>query len=160
MEKVFVLKDSVFRLAFLFTLRRQEAEDITQDVFLKLWNQRDVIREVSNLKAYTLKITRNICIDRKERNETYHKKVLPVVGGNLNASELLNVEERQLLNKVLHVIQDFPDHQRLIFSLRIIEGFSYEDISSITGLSAANIRMIVSRVRQELRNQFKESIYE
>ena len=59
------LKDIMYRLALRITLSSQEAEDVVQDVIIKLWNTRDHLDTVDNLEAYALRMTRNLALDRQ-----------------------------------------------------------------------------------------------
>ena len=68
-DDVLPLKDKIFRLALRITLSRAEAEDIVQDVLIKVWNRRDDLAEVDSIEAYSLTVCRNLSLDRLQRKE-------------------------------------------------------------------------------------------
>lgn len=73
-DDVLPLKDKIFRLAFRITLSRAEAEDIVQDVLIKVWNRRDDLAEVDSIEAYSLTVCRNLSLDRLQRKENDNVK--------------------------------------------------------------------------------------
>ncbi len=68
-DDVLPLKDKIFRLSLRITLSRAEAEDIVQDVLIKVWNRRDDLAEVDSIEAYSLTVCRNLSLDRLQRKE-------------------------------------------------------------------------------------------
>ena len=63
------LKDKMFRLALRITLNRAEAEDVTQDILLRVWEQRESLGELRSLEAYVLTAVRNLALDRMAKTD-------------------------------------------------------------------------------------------
>ena len=63
------LKDKMFRLALRITLNRAEAEDVTQDILLRVWEQRESLGELRSLEAYVLTAVRNLALDRVAKTD-------------------------------------------------------------------------------------------
>ncbi len=165
---------SVFKQTFLPHSRRmyaaawrlkadaQAAEDLVQEAFLKLWMKRDSLNKVTNTEAFCLTIVRNIFFDRYRKNGNKFVERPPEelnIAADSNISERL--EQREDATKVMNIIAHLPEQQRLIITLRDIEDRSYDEIAAQTGLQAVNIRVLLSRARKQIREQFnKQTEYE
>ena len=66
------LKNIIFRTALRIVLNREEAEDIVQDILVKMWEQRNELEKVNNLEVYALRAARNLAIDRMEKMDNRH----------------------------------------------------------------------------------------
>lgn len=150
------LKDKIFRLAYYLLSNKAEAEDATQEVFLKLWNLRQELLAVENMQAFVLRVTRNLCLDKiRSQNRRAGADELfddAVVEKNNNPHE--RVELIDTLTIVRKLIASLPETQRTIISLRDIEGLEFEEISAITGLNENAIKVNLSRARKKIRDSF------
>ena len=63
------LKNKLFRLALRITLDSAEAEDVTSDTLIKVWNKREELRGVESIEAYCMTVCRNLALDRHEKKE-------------------------------------------------------------------------------------------
>ena len=140
----------------------QAAEDLVQEAFLKLWMKRDSLNKVENTEAFCTTIVRNIFFDRYRKNGNRFVEQPPEklnIADDSNISEQL--EHRENAIKVMNIIARLPEQQRLIITLRDIEDLSYSEIAAQTGLQAINIRVLLSRARKQIREQFnKQTEYE
>ena len=68
-DDVLPLKDKIFRLALRVTLNKEEAEDIVQDVLMRVWDRRGELAGVASIEAYSLTVCRNLSLDRLQRKE-------------------------------------------------------------------------------------------
>ena len=136
------LKDKIFRLALRVCLNREEAEDITQDILVRAWEQRQMLAGVRSIEAWVLTATHRLAIDHLRQRE--------------RQNESLDDERRQRLRQC---IDSLPPPQRTIIQLRDIEGHSVAETAAITGLSEDNVKVLTHRARQALKNFITKHIH-
>ncbi|WP_159471255.1 RNA polymerase sigma factor [Dyadobacter sp. 3J3] len=153
----------LFRLAQMFLRNREEAEDATQNVLLKLWTNRQKLDSYQSVEALAVQMTRNECLDRiksHSRKKMAHDFDMKEVKAN-QISPYKQVENADNASLIGKLIGELPEQQKLVLHLRDVEEYSFQEIEKVTGLSAANIRVILSRARQRLReNYLKDNDYE
>lgn len=147
----------MYATAWRLTADAQAAEDLVQEAFLKLWMKRDSLNKVENTEAFCTTIVRNIFFDRYRKNGNRFVEQPPEklnIATDSNISERL--EQREDTTKIMNIIAHLPKQQRLIITLRDIEDRSYDEIATQTGLQAVNIRVLLSRARKQIREQFNK----
>ena len=130
----------------------QDAEDAVQDLFIKLWNSREQLDTVLNLKAYCTTLMKNLCID-KLRKEQRVQGMEP--GPDIAESRLVDedYDAREKLERVLAAIERLPARQRDVMKMYVLEEMSYEEIEQRTGMSNLTLRVLLSNARKSLRSQ-------
>ena len=157
-KSVLPLKDKIFRLAFHLLRHRTEAEDLTQEVFLKLWNIRAELKSVENVEAFALKVTRNYCID-KIRIKSRVEAVMELNDDLPDERRLLEkeIEHSDTIGFVRMIIDNLPETQKTIIHLRDVEGLEMQEIADITGLNENAIKVNLSRARKKVRDAFDKN---
>jgi RNA polymerase sigma factor (sigma-70 family) len=162
-QRILPVQGRLFRLAQMFLRNREEAEDAIQDVFLRLWVNRQQLETYQSIEALAVQMTKNVCLDRLK---SHHKQktsggtdMLSVQSDDVSPyRQVENTDSAGLIHKL---IGELPEQQKLVLHLRDVEEYSLEEIEQVTGLSNANIRVILSRARQKLRdNYLKANDYE
>jgi len=140
----------------------EEAEDALQDVMVKLWDKRQQLREYNSVEAFAVTVTKNRCLDKlKSKKHKYHMDVLELEVDSGFVSPYKNLELSESMKVMVRAFQELPEQQRLLITLRDLEGYSYEEISEQTGLQVNNIRVGLSRARKAAREAYlKVSDYE
>lgn len=157
-ETVRSLRPKLVTLACRMVKQRDEAEDIVQEVFIRLWMSRAKLETYDNLEAVAVTTLRNRCIDeyRKKRMEYEELKTDRWEQQEANAAERMELsDELQLL---LRIIRNLPDLQGLIIRLKDVEGYDTEEIARITHSSVDSVRMNLSRARKKVREIFLKSM--
>jgi RNA polymerase sigma-70 factor (ECF subfamily) len=146
----------LYIIAFRILRNQQEAEDVVQEVFIKMWKMKDKLDQYDDAGALAITITRNNCIDqlRKWKHIDSEKDAASIV--NLEPSpspyeQMVNAETSSVLNKI---IEDLPANFRNIVRLREIDGFSYEEIALKTKTNINSLRVTVSRARSMIRDKY------
>ena len=156
-DDVLPLKDKIFRLALRITLSRAEAEDIVQDVLIKVWNRRDDLAEVDSIEAYSLTVCRNLSLDRLQRKE--HDNVnlddAPPTEADDAPPDLQMIRNERIYN-IKRLIERLPIPQRAAMQLRDMEGKTYKEISAITGQTEEQVKVNIFRARQYIRKQIEK----
>ena len=162
-QRILPVQGRLFRLAQMFLRNREEAEDAIQDVLLRLWTNRQQLETYHSVEALAVQMTKNLCLDRLK---SHHKQkmqndadVTSVQATELSPHrQLENSDSASLMHKL---IGELPEQHKLVLHLRDVEEYSFEEIEQVTGLSNANIRTVLSRARQKLReNYLKANNYE
>lgn len=154
-SKVLPVKDRLYRLALHMLKSVPEAEDILQDAMVRLWNRREQLDAYRSVEALAVTITKNLCLDRLKSKK--HKNQLDVQEMELDSGFITPYKKVELSDSVKIMTRAFaalPDQQRLLISLRDVEGYSYEEIAEQTGLEINNIRVGLSRARKKARELY------
>ncbi|MBD5265603.1 MAG: sigma-70 family RNA polymerase sigma factor [Bacteroides sp.] len=134
-----------------------EAEDAVQDVYTRLWERRKELEGISNPRAYAFTMLRNHCISLFNSNARRHvdkpAEGLPEETGPNLGDE---IDTRDRVSKIFGLIGNLPDNQRRIITMHDVEGRPKEEIEKATGLSAANVRQLLSRARKAVRSHFSK----
>ncbi len=129
---------AVSRFAARWLGRRDEADDVVQETFLRAWQQIGRFKPGTNFLAWILAIARFLCMARlKESQRHPTPAALAAIGEQAAARENT---PRDYVEKLREAYASLPFHQREILSLRLFDGLSYRDISAITGRSEVALR--------------------
>ena len=145
------------RVALRLLDNAEDAEDMVQEVYMKLWSKRDALPDVKDVEAYCVTLTKNMCIDRLRIAEAEKEDMdeVPIMLAETDDVEA-QVERHDAVEQVKQIIGTLPEHQQQVITLRDIEDCSFEEIVEQTGLTAVNIRMLLSRARRTIRERFKK----
>jgi RNA polymerase sigma-70 factor (ECF subfamily) len=136
---------------------RDQAEDIIQDVFLKLWETRDHI-DKRTVKAYLYTIAHNLTINQlKKRQLKYAFQKIPGVDRDYDTPEK-EAEMSEYGEKLQRVLSDLPDGGREVFLMNRLEDMTYNEIADRLGLSVKAIEKRMSKVLKILRDKLGTEI--
>ena len=146
------LSGLLYRIAFYLLESEADAEDAVQELYLRLWKNRDRLDEVQLPKAYSIRMLKNLCLDRirAARHLTFPEALPEEPAFHLQDDAL---DQKQRLDKVLEAVKALPERQREILLLRTVEGLSYEEISRRIGMSPLTLRVLMSRARSTLKSK-------
>lgn len=151
------IRDKIFRVAKRILVSKEEAEDATQEVILKLWQMDPEKRDgFKSLEAYSVTMAKNYCLDRLKSKQAQTLSLDEQFGGVNSDSVQKKIEQVDELNLVQELIDTLPEKERLIIQLREIEQYDFNEIASILNLPEGTIRVYLSRIRKKLRKQFIE----
>ena len=152
----------VFNVAYKFVGRHDEAEDLTQDIFLKIYKALGTFDRRVNFQTWLISISRNLCIDhyrsvRKER-ETVDRRVdpstlTPVAKGPDPLRRLERSDHRLMLRRAM---LGLPPTLRSAVLLRDIQEFSYQEIATRLELPEGTVKSRINRGRHELARQIRK----
>ena len=137
--------DGLYRFILKNIRDEDEARDIVQDSFEKMWRNRENV-DGSKAKSYLFTTGHHTMIDRIRRKK--HQSDFTEV----NEESLFHTEQYSDLKQVLNnAINLLPDMQKSVLTLRDFEGYSYEEIGKITGLSESQVKVYIYRARVFLK---------
>ena len=146
------LRGKLLNYARKLTDDSSEAEDVVQEVMLKLWNIRQKLEEYNSIEALAVRITHNLCMDmwRSKRTDQVSLDQVPVVSQTVNPERVL--EGNDEIRLMREIISSLPTLQQTIIRMKDIEEYETEEIAQITGCSSESIRSNLSRARKKVRD--------
>ena len=151
----------VFNVAYKFVGRHEEAEDLTQDIFLKIFKSLGTFDRRANFQTWLISVSRNLCIDhyRSVRQErlTIDRQVDPnelsPVSHDPGPIEAIEQQDRvALLREALAAL---PDSLRTAILMRDIQELSYQEIADRLHLPEGTVKSRINRGRTELARQIR-----
>lgn len=151
----------LYCIAYRLLENAVDAEDLLQEAYLKLWDKRNALAVISNPEAFCVTLVKNMCFDLlRSRNYSLSKQCVELTEVNM-VSQADNFEAKDEVMLVRHIIAHLPEQQQRVVTLRDVQGCSYKEIERLTGLNAINVRVLLSRARKKIREEFnKWSNYE
>ena len=142
--------DRLFRFAFASLRNREQAEDVVQESFARVWEKRNTV-DFAKAKSYLFTTAHHAMID-----EVRHKQRFTNVEEPLSANATTAPSPYPDLNDILNkALATLPKTQRNALLLRDYEGYSYQEIGDITGMSEAQVKVNIFRARNALKNKLK-----
>ena len=145
---------SVYRLAYRFLYDSPEAEDITQEVFLRVFRAAQTYSPKAKFSTWLYTITKNLCFNelRKKRSVTVFSiddEVLPELP-SVDESPVLKLEEEEVKKRVLDAVKELPANLRIAVLLLKYHGLSYEEVAEILGCTVNAVKLRVHRAKKFL----------
>jgi RNA polymerase sigma-70 factor (ECF subfamily) len=154
----------VYSFARYLLSNREEAEDVTQEVLLRLWRHRDGVDE-ERLGSWLLRVTRNACYDllRKRRSEA----AAGLLGASLDDGETAevasaepdpraNAEAADFRRRLLAALEELGEPYKSVVILREVQGLPHREIGEALGIPEVTVRVHLHRGRLKLRERLKE----
>jgi RNA polymerase sigma-70 factor (ECF subfamily) len=154
---VLPFKDKVFRLAKRLLVSREEAEDATQEILLKLWKNKEKIAEYKNVEAFSMTMTKNFCLDKLKSKHAQNLKLVHSNYKDENTSLQKQIELNDSVSWIGKIIEDLPEQQKIILQLRDVEQYEFSEISKMLDMNETAIRVALSRARKILREQLTKT---
>lgn len=154
-SQVLPSKNKLFRFALRFLGSEEEAKDVVQEVFIRVWNGREQMKDIQNWEAWCMRITRNLSLDRirslsrkqtqpiEETFDVHHEALTPHESTEMHES----------MQRITQLIASLPEKQRQIIHLRDVEGYSYNEISEILELDMNQVKVNLFRARNSVREK-------
>ena len=151
----------VFNVAYKFVGSHEQAEDLTQDIFLKIFRSLETFDRRANFQTWLISVSRNLCIDhyrsvRRERqliDRELRSEEAPAV--SRTASPLKTLENRDLAAELRQALQGLPASLRTAVLLRDIHELSYQEIADRLRLPEGTVKSRINRGRRELARRIQ-----
>ncbi|TBW29007.1 RNA polymerase sigma factor [Gramella sp. KN1008] len=154
------VKDKMYRLALRLLTSKEAAEDATQEVILKLWSRKERIKHYANVEAFAMTVTKNYCLDQLKSKQNSHLRIVHQNYQSHATSLQTKVELSDEMDWLQKIVETLPEQQKMIFQLRDIEQYDYDEIAEITEMNQTAIRVALSRARKAIReNLIKKHNY-
>ena len=144
----------LYRVAYHLTANAQDAEDLLQDMYLKLWQKRDELPQEAVKQAYLVTMMRHLFLDQRRLKHLDTSELKEEASPPDERSLDHQIDSQDEARQMEGLISQLPERDGRIIRMHLVEERSYEEIEQDTGLSQSNIRIIVMRTRQKLKQQF------
>lgn len=147
------LAKNIYSYALHLLKNEEDAADVTQDIMVKSWEQRNKFEKISNPKAWLLKMTRNLCIDRLNKKSPIFDTQQVAENNPYTPNLQQEIESRDMVERVEKILKTLPLQQQEVFILREMEQLAFDEIFQITNLTPNHIRVLLSRARKTIREK-------
>lgn len=132
------------------------AEDLTQEVLIKLWNNKNRFQDIEDKESYMLAITRNLVRDHFKKltqEEKYREEVWLYVPQCDNNSLYREVQRNELNENIREIVNTLPDRQKQVYQLNFKKGMSLKDISNQLNISPYTAKNHLAQALKVIRSK-------
>ena len=150
-----------FRIAFRLVKNVETAEDLTQEAFIKAYQNLEHLNDKTKFKSWLFRIISNICVSwlRKREVETISLETLPCLDGISGAIDFVTpdhiLDQACLYELVMKAIEALPEKNRIVVTLHYINGWSYEKISDFLAVPKSTISGRMQMAKKQLKETLK-----
>lgn len=150
------LNRRLYRVAWSLTHNVQDAEDLVQETYCRLWRKRNNLSSIDNDEAYCVRLLKNFYYDGRRMATSHDVDIGPPDNLQLPATDDVQRDiERDERAQVLHrIIDTLPDRQRDIITRRELHDQSFAEIATDLQMPEGSVRVLLSRARQKLKERF------
>ena len=157
-EKIYPVKDKLYRFATRILNSHIEAEDIVQELLSKFWEKRKSLDKYDNLEAYAMQSVKNMCFDKIRHLKIVQASEKEMLETQTNYYQDKNQETNEMHNLIKQAINRLPEKQKLVMHLRDIEAYSFEEIEEVLKIDKVAIRVNLSRARKKVREEILKTM--
>lgn len=155
-------KDLVFTLALKMLNNREEAEEIAQDTFIKVYNSLNKFKGESKFSTWIYKVTYNTCLDalkkkKKQQNVTYIEDFSEHQTKTLE-NILDSIDEKERNQAIQDCLEELPSDEAFLLTLYYFDDQSIEEIAKVMNISTSNIKVKLFRTRKKLASILKNRL--
>lgn len=141
----------VFRLSMGYLNNHDAAQDMTQETFIKVWQQLGKFRNEASIGTWIFRIASNHCLRQLEKDQRMPQSDLAPIF-NIQNTAKPNLDGQ--MEFLYRCISELPEMERIIISLEL-EDIQQADIADIVGISKGNVRVKIHRIKEKLKEKFK-----
>lgn len=152
------LQNKLFRIALRIVNNKPEAEDVVQEVLIKIWKKKEQLESIANKNGYYMMMARNQALDslRKRKIKTTNiEDQFNLKDGQASPSQAL--ESKDKMKSIISLINNLPEKQKTVLHLRDVEGYSYKEIAEISTMTVDQVKVNLHRARITMREQILAS---
>ncbi|WP_291528963.1 RNA polymerase sigma factor [Bacteroides sp. UBA939] len=154
-QQFFSFHPKLYRIAMAMVGNKNDAEDILQDAYYKLWNKRMELQDIQNPEAFSVTLIKNMCLDfLRSPRANRHEKELETVHISYESSPDVDLERAEDVRIVKQLIEKLPEKQKLVIKLCGLEECSLAEVEEITNFSGTNVRTLLFRARKTIKEQY------
>ncbi len=149
--------ENLCKYAFTIVRDADDAKDVVQALFMKMWEKKDELVIASTLKSYLYKAVHNLCLNKLEHREV-RLKFQTRDGSKTGDVQHPEVFPDELEVRIKTIIQNLPPQCRTIFMMSRYEEMKYAEIAAALGISVNTIENQVSKALRILRDNLREQV--
>ncbi len=156
-------KSRIYSYSCFMLKNRLDADDVTQEVLIRIWNNLDNFNQ-SSAKSWIMKTTHNLCLDYLRRRKVNSQRELIIDEGEeiqIRSPHYLSDPEvsarREMLKeRISNAIERLPEMLKEIFIMYEIQGFKYREISENINVPINSVKVYLLRARKKMQEELKE----
>jgi RNA polymerase sigma factor (sigma-70 family) len=154
-NRVLPAKNKLYRFALRMLGNDDDAKDVVQEVFIRVWNGREQMDQIQNMEAWCMRITKNLSLDRLR---ALQRKGTDSLENSYNVQHSdktpdVKTELGESMQHVSQLIAALPEKQRQVIHLRDVEGYTYNEICDILELDMNQVKVNLFRARNSVREK-------
>ena len=156
--RILPMKDKLYRLALRLLPDRHDAEDVVQEVMVRLWSRREEWGQWQSLEAYCMTAVKNGCLDRLRKRQlrpVREDRAWDVNSQDKDPQEKMIAKETFI--QIRKCMDELPQNQQLVIQLREVEGFSYNEIAEVLGISLDQVKVNLFRARNAIKKSITQT---
>ncbi len=142
---------AIYRLAFRMLANVQDAEDVTQDAFLRAWRMIPNWKPEAKFATWLHRVALNLCYDRLRKSREHLLAHLPEQADMAHKQPDATLQRRQIGQAMDIAIMALPDRQRAALTLTALQGHSNKDAAMIMNVSVQALESLLARARRQLK---------
>ena len=145
--------EAIYRHCYFRVFRKELAEELMQETFMKTWSYLADGKEIDNIRAFLYKVATNLIIDesRKRKEESLDALLEAKPALEPASSDHLRAERELALKEVLATFGQVNEETREILTLRYVDDLDPKDISEILGITANHVSVKINRALEEVK---------
>ena len=155
-------KDLVFTLAYKMLKNKEEAEEVSQDTFIKIFNSLNKFKGESKFSTWIYKITYNTCLDKlkkiKKENSVVYIEDFKEHQVNAIQNIIESIDEKERNQKIQECLQLLPSEEAFLLTLYYFDDQSIEEIAKVIDCNTNNVKIKLYRTRKKLASILKEQL--
>ena len=153
---VMPFKDKLYRMAKRLLVSREEAEDATQEILLKLWAKNESMEQYKSVEAFAMTMTKNFCLDRLKSKQAGNLKLVHSNYKDESVSVQRQLEAEDSISWVEKIMEELPEQQKMVLQLRDIEDYDYDEIAQMLDMKPTTVRVTLSRARKNVKEKLQQ----
>ncbi|MDR1919123.1 MAG: sigma-70 family RNA polymerase sigma factor [Tannerellaceae bacterium] len=153
-QDVLPLREPLLAYAKRMQGGEEDAEDVVQEVYMKLWDMRRELPRYRSIRALALQMTKHLCINRLRLRERYGEALEEWMREGESLSPHKQLEQKDQMEHLGRMIESLPAVQQAVLRMKHLDGLEVEEIAQLTGSAPEAIRANLSRARKKVKAFF------
>ncbi|OFY39199.1 MAG: RNA polymerase subunit sigma-70 [Bacteroidetes bacterium GWF2_40_14] len=148
------LREKLMFFARRYSDDEEDAQDVIQEVFAKLWVIREELHKYDNITALSVQITKNLCfnkIKQKKRKYSIFEQIAYEADNKTNENK---VEQKDEIKHLFRIVDKLPDLQQTVLRMKYVDDLDAEEIAQLLGCTREAVWMNLSRARKKVKELF------
>ena len=145
---------AILNLAFRFLGDAEEAKDITQETFIRIYQNAASYKPSAQFKTYIFRIATNLCLDFIQKKKPEYTDELPE--NPSSSTPLKELHQKETSEAVTGAVQSLPENQRIALLLHHFEGMKYAEIAGVMNTTVPAVESLLVRAKRTLRDKLKD----
>lgn len=153
-KTVVPLREKLLHVSLRLLEEQADAEDVVQEVLLKLWQIRDRLDQYQSVEALAVTMTKNQALDKIKLRKPQGSEMELIRLETGMRSPDVQTEQKDAVEYIRKLIEQLPPLQQTIIRMKDVEGYELSEIAAITGTQVESVRSNLSRARKKVREEY------